>query len=413
MRVCPTEAIRVRTSKAKIIEERCIDCGECLKVCRNEAVVAHTDSFPDFSKFRYTFAVVSPVMLSQFNRNISPGRIINGLKEIGFNNAYHMAFACEAGSLVLNEFLKEYEGPYPLISSICPTIIRLIQVRYPELTDNLLPLNIPRELVAREIKTKKAKQLGFNECDIGAIYLTPCPAKMISIKQPAENTKSNLDGAVAISDIYRPLSSAISEVQEPEIDVLEGVSNIGLSWARTGGISSGLKSKNWLAVAGIRNVMEILNDIENGKLRDIEFLECYSCQGGCIGGSLTVENTYVARTKIMNLETEYSGKPFKYKEIALSAYKDGAYNLESRILPRPLAPLDRDISEAIRKMNRKKILISELKGIDCGACGSPGCSTFADDVVRGEADISECIFRKVGNLKTQYGGENAGDYQGI
>ncbi|HAR96891.1 MAG TPA: ferredoxin, partial [Deltaproteobacteria bacterium] len=32
---CPVEAIRVHDGKAKIIEERCIDCGECIRCCQN------------------------------------------------------------------------------------------------------------------------------------------------------------------------------------------------------------------------------------------------------------------------------------------------------------------------------------------------------------------------------------------
>ena len=30
---CPTEAIRVRDGKAHILAERCIDCGECIRIC--------------------------------------------------------------------------------------------------------------------------------------------------------------------------------------------------------------------------------------------------------------------------------------------------------------------------------------------------------------------------------------------
>ena len=31
---CPTEAIRVRDGKAKILSDRCIDCGECIRIAR-------------------------------------------------------------------------------------------------------------------------------------------------------------------------------------------------------------------------------------------------------------------------------------------------------------------------------------------------------------------------------------------
>ena len=40
---CPTEAIRVRDGRAHIIDERCIDCGECIRICEYHAKVAVTD----------------------------------------------------------------------------------------------------------------------------------------------------------------------------------------------------------------------------------------------------------------------------------------------------------------------------------------------------------------------------------
>ncbi|MEI7829451.1 MAG: 4Fe-4S dicluster domain-containing protein, partial [Prolixibacteraceae bacterium] len=37
MRVCPTEAVRIRDGKAMIIQERCIDCGQCMRACPAKA----------------------------------------------------------------------------------------------------------------------------------------------------------------------------------------------------------------------------------------------------------------------------------------------------------------------------------------------------------------------------------------
>ena len=33
-----------------------------------------------------------------------------------------------------------------------------------------------------------------------------------------------------------------------------------------------------------------------------------------------------------------------------------------------------------------------LPGIDCGACGNPNCQSLAEDIVRHEAQFSDCIF---------------------
>jgi len=215
MRVCPTQAIRIRNGKATIIEERCIDCGECITVCPNGAIVPLTDPFGELSKFRHTVAIPSPALYAQFGREILPDKILSGLKKLGFDDAFDLAFTCGEVSFSIQEYLREYKGPKPLISNACPTIVRLIQVKYPGLIDQIIPINTPREIAARDIKKKKSKQYGLKEKEIGTFYLTPCPVKMISIRQPAEKGKSHLDGAI-LSGIYMAPFSQLWKVWKKE-----------------------------------------------------------------------------------------------------------------------------------------------------------------------------------------------------
>jgi Na+-translocating ferredoxin:NAD+ oxidoreductase RNF subunit RnfB len=397
MRVCPTQAIRVRTGKAEIIEERCIDCGECINACPNNAIIPLTDPFTTISKFKYTIAIPSPALYAQFGRKILPDRVLEGLKKIGFNDAYDVAQSCGEVSFAIQEYLGEYKGTKPLILSSCPTVVRLIQVKYPALIDLIMPIETPREVAGREIKEKKSKKLGLGIDDIGAIYLTPCPAKMISIKQPAEGGKSHLDGAISIKDIYAPLLSAMENLNIPSYkSSLENLCILGLGWAIAGGISRTLKLKNSLAVSGLRNVIKVLDDIENGKLKNIDFLEAYSCLEGCVGGSLTVENVYISYNKIFQLIETLEIKKIKacpdIREVR-KRYRENFYFRKEKIYPRPLKPLHPDISKAIIKMKEKDEIYQSLPKIDCGACGSPTCFTFAEDVVRGEAKITDCIFK--------------------
>lgn len=392
MRRCVTEAIRVRDGKARIISERCIDCGECITACPNSAIVALTDSFTDFSRFKYSIAIPSPSLFAQFDKDVTPDKILAGLKEIGFDDAYDSSFACESVSLAIQEYLDNYHGPKPLISSYCPTIVRLIQVKYPELVDLVIPIEPPREIAAREMKIEKSKELGLKREEIGAIYITPCPAKTLSIKQPAEKEKSQLDGAISIKDIYKPLFSAITS-QEIKKGNSKKSCGIGMDWATLGGVTRSLKAEDSLAVAGLPNAIKVLDDIENGSLKDIDFVECLACSGGCIGGSLTVENAYVSRSKVIKLVKLLGETPKQNRDKIKKLYIRKYFFMEAKLLPRPLEPLDRDISKAIEKMKEKQTIYESLPKIDCGACGSPNCMAFAEDVVRGEADIGDCILK--------------------
>ncbi|MGB2845607.1 MAG: 4Fe-4S binding protein, partial [Candidatus Aminicenantaceae bacterium] len=143
LRVCPTQAIRVRNGKAAIIEEKCIDCGECITACPNNAIIPLTDPFGELTKFRHTVAMPSPALYAQFGREILPEKILSGINNLGFDSTFDLALTCGEVSFAIQEYLREYRGPKPLISNACPTVVRLIQVKYPELIDQIIPIELP------------------------------------------------------------------------------------------------------------------------------------------------------------------------------------------------------------------------------------------------------------------------------
>jgi Na+-translocating ferredoxin:NAD+ oxidoreductase RNF subunit RnfB len=396
LRVCPTQAIRVRNGKSTIIEEKCIDCGECITACPSNAIIPLTDPFGELTRFRHTVALPSPALYAQFGREILPERILSGIKKLGFDDAFDLAFTCGEVSFAIQEYLREYKGPKPLISNVCPTIVRLIQVKYPALIDHVIPIDTPRELAAREIKKKKSEQLKLREKEIGIFYLTPCPVKMISIKQPAEKGKSYIDGAISISDTYGPLLSAMEGAEKRSYrKALESICILGIGWAMVGGICRTLRLKNSLAVSGLGEVLKVFDDIERGKLGNIDFVEAYSCTQGCVGGSLTVENVYISYNKILKLIETLEFEQIKacpdIREVR-KLYNQKYFFIDGRLEPRPLKPLDKDIAKAIKKRKEKEDIYESLPKIDCGACGAPTCLTFAEDVVKGEAKLSDCVF---------------------
>jgi len=408
MRACPTHAIRVRKGKAQIISEKCIDCGECISVCPNSAIIPLTDPFGELTRYRYTVAIPSPALYAQFGREILPNKILMGLKRLGFDEAFDLAITCGEVSFAIQEYLREHKGPKPLISNACPTIVRLIQVKYPDLIEHIIPINTPREIAAREIKKKISSQYKLDKKEIGAFYLTPCPIKMISIRQPAEKGKSHLDGAIAISDIYGPLLSAMEGTEKESLSkALEGICILGIGWTIVGGICRTLRLRNSLSVSGLNEILKVFDDIERGKLRNIDFIEAYSCPQGCVGGSLNVENIYSSYNKILKLietlELEKIQACPDIREVR-ERYHQNYFSLEGIIEPRPLQPLDKDIAKAIQKKKQKEEIYNMLPKIDCGACGSPTCASFAEDVLMEEAQITDCIFiayEKLKEIKTK------------
>jgi hypothetical protein len=265
-----------------------------------------------------------------------------------------------------------------------------MQIRYPNLLDHLIPIESPMEIAAREAKHVAMKNLGLKESEIGVIYITPCPAKMLAIKDPPRKKHSFVNGTIAISEIFPSVIRALPEVLTG--DAGEEIRGLGLGWPIVGGQVSCLKAEDCLSIGGLNDAVRIFEEIENGKLRDIQYIEVHSCPTACVGGSLTVENSYIARGRVLRMIQKFGGKPCQDREKIRGLYQKNFFSLPGKIPPVPLQPLDEDVSKALQKLHQKQELHERLPRIDCGACGSPTCMTFAEDVVKGEATADECVF---------------------
>ena len=393
MRHCPTEAIRVRAGKAVISEELCVDCGTCLSVCPEGAIVPISDPIAEISRFKYKVVVPSPVLYSQFDPSIHPYIIHLAFKELGFDEVVDVTTSSVALAKALVKYMKEYRGRVPLISSYCPSVVRLIQVKYPDLVELVVPLEVPREVTAREIRRSFPARLGLEPKDIGVTYIASCPAKVVSIMQPAEKARSYFDGAVSIKDVYSVLLPHVVAIRESfdESQVPEDFS-FNPGWVTMGSITRSAQMENWLAVSGMDHVKQILDDIENSRLRNIDFVEALAHMLGCIGGPFNVENPYVARTHSIKQSQKYERGIRVDEEDIDRKLEEGYYFLGDPILPRPTTYFDTDLETSIKRMKERERVYQKLRQIDCGCCGAPTCMAFAEDFVRSEVKLTDCIF---------------------
>lgn len=389
---CPTEAIRVRKSKARIINERCIDCGECIKICPYHAKKAITDPFDSINNFQYKIALPAPAFYSQFKPSGSRDKILNALLKAGFDDVFEVAKAAEIVTCATKNFISKNKSPRPLISSACPAIVRLIQVRFPSLLDNLVPLDSPMELAAKIARQSAIQKTGLDFSKIGTFFITPCAAKMTSIRSPYGKNQSMVDGAVSIKDIYLRVLQKLNSL---DFKQLAQAGSDGISWALSGGEAGLLDVNNYLSVDGIHNVITILEEVENERLEDVDFIEALACTGGCLGGPLNVENVYVANTQLkqhINMAKSYN------RTACFNDLTDHLIDYESlmwtqSIEHKSILMLDNDLDEAMKKLETLENIYEQLPGLDCGACGAPSCRALAEDIVRGNADETDCVFK--------------------
>ena len=382
---CPTEAIRVQNGKAKIIKERCIDCGECVRVCQSHAKNVTTDSFDMLKKFKHNIAMPAPTFYSQFSSEISVNKILNGFIKIGFDDVFEVARGAEYVSAATRQILAEGKCKKPVISSACPAVLRLIRERFPNLLDNILPLISPMEAAARLAREEAVKKTGLADEEIGVFFITPCPAKVTSIKAPLTVEKSSVSGAIAVKDAFAKIYPLIEKIQEEKNLAVSG--SEGIFWARSGGECRGTGVEDYIAVDGIHNVIKVLEEVEYGKLNAVEFIEFSACLNGCAGGALCIANSFVATRRIALQSKKVKNLTVKNIEVDTEGLK-----WQKDVEARQHSKLDEDFEVAMQKMEQLDEIYDRLPKLDCGSCGSPTCLAFAEDIVRGFNHEDECVF---------------------
>lgn len=406
---CPTEAIRVRGGKACIISERCIDCGECVRVCPHHAKRAQSDPLSVIESFPYAIALPAPTLYGQFNHLDDIDIVLTGLKRLGFDEVFEVSRAAELVSEATRRLMREGKLRLPVISSACPAVVRLIRVRFPDLCGHVLPLASPMELAARTAKDEAARRTGLPREQIGAFFLTPCPAKVTDARTPINFEHSEVDGVIAISEIFPKLLDKMDHLDRTE--PLQGSGVIGVSWASSGGESAALLNDKYLAADGVENVIRVLEELEDERIRELEFIELNACSGGCVGGVLTVENPYVARARLQRLRRYL---PVSRNHLEAGGVPDSMH-WQSELEYAPVLKLSDNMEEALRMMADIDRICATFPGLDCGSCGAPSCRALAEDVVRGEARQSDCIFvlreeiRSMAEALGAMGGRHAGE----
>ena len=337
--------------------------------------------------YQYTVALPAPSLYSQFNNLEDVNILLNALLLLGFDDVMEVSAAAELVSEATREYLAEHQENLPMISTACPSVVRLIRVRFPNLIPHLLPLNPPVEVAACMAAKKAMEETGLKREDIGICFISPCPSKVTYARTPLGVQTSQIDRVFAIKDVYPRLLSCMKAVGEDPKEI--GTSGkIGISWGRSGGEAGGLFTESYLAADGIENVIRVLEDLEDQKFTNLQFVELDACSGGCVGGVLTVENPYVAEVKLKRLR--------KYMPVARS-HMDVEHTEEymkwtGNVDFEPVFSLGQNIMESFAKLNQVERLLGRLPGLDCGSCGAPTCKALAEDIARGEAREEDCVY---------------------
>lgn len=346
LRVCPTQALRVRNQQPQVLDYLCVDCAACLAACPTAALHL-AGPHAELQPRQDATLLVHPAALLQFVPHVSPQRVVHELKSLGFGDVVVSTGWENALRRVVCELAERDRQRWPIIAPTCPAVLNLIEVRYPSLVPHVAPFLSPSEAAAQTLKARSLSCVVSCPCQQTAL-------RAVELSPPAEFIlPSTLRAAL------QPRFAGTRAAAESEATVCAP------------------EESRVLQVCGIAHVVAVLEQIEDGLATDIPVIEPYACEAAGFGSPLLTEDAFIARHR-----WEIASLPDDPRAQVVPR--------EKPLAARPGLRLDEDMTKAMQKLARIDKLRRQLPGDDCALCGAPSCTAFAEDVVVGRARAEEC-----------------------
>ena len=286
---CKVKAISMNEEKAATIDNnKCISCGACVYQCPFGAIMDKSYMLNVIDLLRKSeqgrsyklYAIVAPSISSQFNY-ARLGQVISGLKALGFHTGVEAALGAD---MVAEAESRELAEKGFLTSSCCPAFVTYIRQSFPQLLPMVSHNLSPMAAIARFIKETTP--------DAKTIFIGPCTAKKAEAQ--LDTVKPYIDAVLTFEELQALFDSRDLDITTLPEDVLDNASYFGRIFARSGGLSDavaeGLKEQNIdfdlkpCVCDGIEACrMALLKKSKN--VLDANFIEGMACLGGCIGGA--------------------------------------------------------------------------------------------------------------------------------
>jgi len=383
VRECPVKAIKIINGQAEVIATRCIGCGNCTRVCSQNAKVFldnTREARAVLDSDNIKIACLAPSFPAEFTEIADYKILIGMMRKLGFDQIVEVAFGAD---LVANEYKKvldDKEAPHS-ISSDCPAIVYYVKHYFPELVNSLAPIVSPMVATARVVKDIYGE-------GIKTVFIGPCIAK--------KNESTEIDVVLTFTELrklFRQSGITPENIEPSDFDGPKG-NKAAIFPVTRGKLHSVNKSddiceENIIVASGRVNFREAIREF-NEELNRSQHLELLCCEGCIMGPGMTegghpftktsnIRN-YV-REKLANLDTEKWKSDFnKYKDFDYTR----VFTSADRRIP---LPSNEEIDKVMEKMGK----YSAQDQLNCGACGYDTCVDHAIAIIEGLAETEMCL----------------------
>ena len=382
VRECPAKAIRIVGGQAEVIEERCIACGNCTKVCSQGAKVflKTTDRVNRILESSdKAAAIIAPSFPADFQELDNHRQLVGMVRALGFRYVAEVSFGADLIAAGYKDLLSSSAGK-TYISSDCPSIVNFIRYYHPNLVGHLAPLVSPMAATVKVIRKKYGS-------DVPVVFIGPCVAK--------KSESSELDVAITfieLREMFEEKGITHENIEPSEFDPPLGgkgaIFPVTRGLLQTAGINDDAITGNIIAAEGRIDFQEAIKEFEAGMIN--QHLELLCCEGCIMGPGISRKGKQYNRRALVSKYAQSKMDNFDIAEWEKNIAEFSKLDFYVRHRPddhRRHFPSDDDLKEVLAAMGK----FSEKDHLDCGACGYETCVEHAAAIKHGLAEIEMCL----------------------
>ncbi|NLO68373.1 MAG: 4Fe-4S binding protein, partial [Bacteroidales bacterium] len=383
VRECPAKAIRIINGQAEVMHERCIGCGNCIRVCSQGAKTylnLESQVLQLLQSDSKTVALLAPSFPAEFSDDYSSGALIAMIRALGFDYVCEVAFGADLVASEYNKIISDESHP-PVISSDCPAVVFFVRHFHPDVVPFLAEVASPMVVTSRVVKKKYGEQ-------VKTVFIGPC------ISKKAESEE--VDEVITFQELRNLfLSCDITPENLEESDFDPPLAGRGMIFPvkrgllQTLSIPEDLFDGNVLVAEGRVNFPAAITEFEKGVIAD-QHLELLCCDGCLMGPGMSPNGKHYARRAMIG---DYVRSCIQQRDH--DTWIQEMEEFSQLDLSRKFEPMDRRLDlpspETIRKVLASMGKFSPQDHLNCGACGYDSCENHAIAIAQGLAEEDMCL----------------------
>ncbi|SFG77759.1 NADH-quinone oxidoreductase subunit G [Desulfotomaculum arcticum] len=193
----------------------CINCGQCVAVCPTGALTVKSEVEQAWAAIhdpgKTVVVQIAPAVRVALGEEFGlaagsavTGKIVAALKKMGVDKVFDTLFTADLTTIEESmEFLSrlENEGRLPLFTSCCPGWVKYCEQTHADMIDHLSSCRSPQQMFGSLIKKHYAKKIGKTPAEVVCISVMPCTAKKFEAKRPEFTTEGVYDVDIVLTTV--------------------------------------------------------------------------------------------------------------------------------------------------------------------------------------------------------------------